>query len=172
MTSPLVGFSLLSFFAQSCSTVRVLLAHFPAVREVLGSVNNYNERSYLWTIDSHVGKDSGGMHAAEGAHVCNFSGHCVGRGARTVWKALKRSSGSFKYELFEKAWGAAGAALWTRDMYHAPRANPRAIQMSGRRANAKERTTPPTGAGGESKDVDKERGLRVFLFVAGSLSKW
>ena len=28
------------------------------------------------------------------------------------------------------------------------------------------------GAGGESEDVDKERGLRVFLFVAGSLSKW
>ena len=44
--------------------------------------------------------------------------------------------------------------------------------MSGMSANAKERTTPPTGAGGESEDVDKERGLRVFLFVAGSLSKW
>lgn len=45
-------------------------------------------------------------------------------------------------------------------------------ELKTNRANAKERTTPPTCAGGESENVDKERGLRVFLFVAGSLSKW
>lgn len=107
LASPLVGFGLLCLFAQSRSTVRILLAHCPAVWEVLSPVDNHHERPDLWTIDGHVGKDSGSVHAAEGTHLCNFSSHCAGGGGQTVRKGRKGSSGSFKSVLFQKAWGAA-----------------------------------------------------------------
>lgn len=79
LSASLVRLRLLRFLAEACSTVGTLLAHRLAVGKVLRSVDNDDQRAYLWTIDGHVGEDAGGVLLAIGtAHsVGELGGHAV-----------------------------------------------------------------------------------------------
>lgn len=56
---------LLRLLAQSSSAVRVLLPDRLAIRQVLGSIDDQDERADLGAINAHVGENAGRVHSIE-----------------------------------------------------------------------------------------------------------
>lgn len=89
---------LLRLFAQSRSTVRVLLADALPVWEILGPVNDEDERADVRAVDAHVGEDARGVHPVERVRFA-FGRHCDGCEVLVCWHRLAGIRSRFRIEL-------------------------------------------------------------------------
>lgn len=78
LSSPSICLGLLRLFAQSCSAVRILLAHGLPVWQILRSVHHQDEGPDLGAVDRHVCEEAGGVRRWP-AEAGGFGRHFRGR---------------------------------------------------------------------------------------------
>lgn len=66
LASSYIGRRLFGLFAETGSTVRVLLSNGLAIGQVLGAVDNGDKGADEGSISAEVGEDAGGVHPIEG----------------------------------------------------------------------------------------------------------
>ena len=75
LTSSPVSLRLFCFFAKPGRAIRVLLSDRLSIRQVLRSINNYDQCSDLWTVNGHIRVDPRCMHAVEAIGFGDLGSH-------------------------------------------------------------------------------------------------
>lgn len=88
LSSSQICLCLLCFFAQSCCSIRVLLAHSLTVGQVFGAVDNNDQSSNDRTIDGDISEDTRRMVDLGYFRHGEFLAH-IGSGKENHWQCLK-----------------------------------------------------------------------------------